>query len=76
MASVTIQLTEQEIRALQARTGETTPEAALKAWAAYADPQYTTTQLRSALKESLKEETSGKGKHFDSGREAMGWLES
>jgi len=32
MTSVTIQLTEQEIRALKARTGKRDAESALKAW--------------------------------------------
>lgn len=76
MTSVTIQLTEQEIKALKARTGKRNAESALKAWAARANPEHTVIELRTALKESLKEEAAGKGKRFRSGREAVRWLES
>jgi hypothetical protein len=76
MTSVTVQLTEQEIKALKARTGKRNVEAALKAWAARANAERTWADLRAALKESLKEESAGKGKRFRSGREAIRWLES
>lgn len=33
-------------------------------------------ELRASLKDSLKEEVAGKGRRFDSGREAIRWLES
>ena len=56
MTSVTVQLSEGEIRALKARTGKKSPAA--------------------ALKQSLKEESAGKGRRFRSGREAIRWLES
>jgi hypothetical protein len=76
MTSVTVQLTEQEIKALKARTGKRNVEAALKAWAARANAEGTWADLRAALKKSLKEEGAGKGKRFRSGREAIRWLES
>ena len=76
MTSVTIRLSEQEIKALKARTGKRNAEAALKAWAARANAQRTVAELRAALKSSLKEEAAGRGKHFRSGREAIRWLES
>jgi hypothetical protein len=72
MTSVTIQLSEREIKALKARTGKRNVEAALKAWAARANAERTVLELRTAL----KEDTAGKGKHFRSGREAIRWLES
>ena len=50
--------------------------AALKAWAAHANAKRSAAELRAALKESLKEEAAGKGRRFDSGREAIRWLES
>lgn len=76
MTSVTIQLTSQEVRALRLRTGKRSADAALKAWIASADPKRSLAQLREALRESLKEESSGKGRRFKSGREAVRWLES
>jgi hypothetical protein len=76
MTSVTIQLTEQEIKALKDRTGKRNAEAALKAWAGRANAERTSASLRAALKESLQEEAAGKGKRFRSGREAIRWLES
>jgi hypothetical protein len=76
MTSVTVQLTEQEIKALKARTGKRNAEAALKAWAARANAGRTSADLREALKESLQEEAVGKGRRFRSGREAIRWLES
>ena len=76
MTSVTVQLSEREIRALKALTGKSNAEAALKAWAARANAERTVAQLRAALKESLKEEAAAKGKAFRSGREAIRWLES
>jgi hypothetical protein len=75
MVSVTIQLTEQEIMALQERSGGKSPEAALKAWASYANPERTIAELRSALKQSIKEDAAGKGRRFGSGCEARRWLE-
>lgn len=74
MTSITIQLSPEEIRALKERTGKRTAGAALKAWVANADAQYTVLQLRSALAESAKEEAAGKGRRFKTGREAMRWL--
>jgi hypothetical protein len=74
MTSVTIQLSEREIKALKARTGKRNVQAALKAWAARANAERTMVELRAALKGSLKEEATGKGKHFRSGREAIRWL--
>jgi hypothetical protein len=76
MTSVTVQLSEREIKALKTLTGKRNAEAALKAWAARANAERTVVQLRTALKESLKEEAAGKGKAFRSGREAIRWLES
>jgi hypothetical protein len=76
MTSVTVQLSKREIEALKARTGKRNAEAALKAWAAHANPQRTVAELRSALRQSLKEEAAGKGTHFRTGREAIRWLES
>lgn len=76
MTSVTVQLSKREIDALKERTGKRNAEAALKAWAARANPQRSIAELRAALRESLKEETAGKGKRFRSGREAIRRLES
>jgi hypothetical protein len=76
MTSVTVQLTEQEIKALKARTGKRNAEAALKEWAVRANAERTSADLREALKESLQEEAAGKGRRFRSGREAIRWLES
>jgi hypothetical protein len=76
MTNVTVQLTDREIRMLKARTGERDATAALKAWVTRANPKRTIAELRTALQESLKEETSGKGRSFRSGREALRWLES
>ena len=76
MTDVTVQLSDQEIEALKARTGKRSAAAALKAWAARANAKRSTAELRAALKDSLKEEAAGKGRSFDSGREAMRWLES
>ena len=76
MTSVTVRLTEREIRALKARTGETDAEAALKAWVTRANPKRSASELRASLRESLKEEASGKGRRFTSGRDALRWLES
>jgi len=76
MTNVTVQLSDREIEALMARTGKRSPAAALKAWAARANAKRSAAELRAALKESLKEEAAGKGRHFDSGREAIRWLES
>lgn len=74
MTSVTVRLTDREIKMLKARTGERDTSAALKAWVTRANPKRSTAELRAALKESLKEETAGKGRSFRSGREAMRWL--
>ena len=76
MTSVTVRLTDREIKMLIARTGEGDVSAALKAWVSRADPKRTTADLRNALKESLKDESTGKGRCFRSGREAIRWLES
>jgi hypothetical protein len=76
MTSVTVRFTDREIKMLKARTGESDASAALKAWVMRANPKRTIAELRTALKESLKEETAGKGRRFQSGREAMRWLES
>ena len=76
MTSVTIQLSTEEILALKERTGKRTVGAALKAWVANADAQYTVRQLQSALAESAKQEAEGKGRRCKSGREAMRWLAS
>jgi hypothetical protein len=74
MTSVTVRLTDREIKLLKARTGERDASAALKAWVLRANPKRSIAELRTALKESLKEEAAGKGKTFRSGREAMRWL--
>lgn len=74
--NVTIQLTPKDIRVLKARTGKRSAGAALKAWIANADPEHTTQELRAALTQSIKEESTGKGRRFTSGREAVRWLES
>lgn len=76
MTTVTVQLSDQEIKTLKARTGERNAEAALKAWVVRANPKRSSSALRAALKQSLKEETAGKGQRFQSGREAIRWLES
>lgn len=76
MTTVTVQLTDQEIRILKARTGKRTTAAALKAWIARSDPKRSAAKLQKALKQSLKEEAAGKGRGFSSGREAIRWLES
>jgi hypothetical protein len=76
MTSVTVRLTDREIKLLKARTGERDASAALKAWVSRANPKRSTAELRTALRESLKEEAAGKGKTFRSGREAMRWLGS
>jgi Death domain len=70
------QLSEREIEALKAHTGERNAEAALKAWVARANPERTVAKLRAALKDSLQEEAAGKGKSFRTSREAIRWLES
>lgn len=74
--NITIQLTPKDIRVLKARTGKRSAGAALKAWVANADPTHTAEELRAALAQSLKEESTGKGRRFTSGREAIRWLES
>ena len=71
MTTVTIQLSDQEIKTLKARTGERNAEAALKAWVVRANPKRSSAALRAALKQSLMEETAGKGQRFRSGREAI-----
>jgi hypothetical protein len=76
MTNVTVQLTDREIRALKSRTGKRSAAAALKAWAARANAKRSIADLRAALKDSLKEETAGKGRRFSTGREAIRWLES
>ena len=76
MTNVTVQLSDREIAALKARTGKRSAAAALKAWAARADAKRSIAELRTALKDSLKEEAADKGRSFGSGREAIRWLES
>jgi hypothetical protein len=76
MTTVTIELTDREIKMLKARTGERNASAALKAWITRANPKRSTAELRAALKASLEEENDGKRRSFRSGREAMRWLES
>jgi hypothetical protein len=76
MTSVTVRLSDREIRALKARTGKKNAAAALKDWAARANPKHSLSELRAALKQSLKEESAGKGRRFRSSREAIRWLES
>lgn len=76
MTNVTVELSDPEIEALKARTGKRSAAAALKAWAARANAKRSAADLRAALKDSLKEESAGKGQRFDSGREAIRWLES
>jgi hypothetical protein len=76
MTSVTVRLTDREIKMLKARTGERDASAALKAWVTRANPKRSTAELRAALRESLKEEAAGKGRTFRSGREALRWLEN
>jgi hypothetical protein len=76
VTTVTVQLGDQEIKTLKARTGEKNAEAALKAWVGRATPKRSSAALRAALKQSLKEETAGTGQRFRSGREAIRWRES
>ena len=76
MTNVTVELSDQEIQSLKARTGKRSAAAALKAWAARANAKRSAADLRAALKNSLKEEAAGKGRRFDSGHEAIRWLES
>jgi hypothetical protein len=75
MTSVTVQLSDQEIKMLKRRTGEGDTEAALKAWVDCANPKRTSAELRTALKDS-KEEAAGKGRRFRSDHKAIRWLES
>jgi len=76
MATVVVELSPQDEKALKARTGERSAGAALKAWITRANPERTTAQLRAALRASRKEEAKGKGRRFTSGREAIQWLEN
>ena len=76
MTIVTVHLSDQQIKALKARTGERNAEAALKAWVVRANPKHSSAALKAALRESLKEETASKGHRFRSGREAIRWLEN
>jgi len=55
MTDVTVQLSQREIEALKARTGKRSATAALKAWAARANAKRSAAELRSALKESLRD---------------------
>jgi hypothetical protein len=48
MTSVTVHLSDQEIKMLKARTGERDAEAALKAWVDRANPKHTLAELRGA----------------------------
>lgn len=68
MTNVTVQLNEREIAA---RTGKRRATAALNAWAARANAKRPAAEVRAALKDSLKEESAGKGRRFYSGREAI-----
>jgi len=70
MINVRVQLTDRQIEALKARTGKRSAASALKAWAARANTRRSIAELRAALKESLKENATGKGRRFSSGREA------
>jgi hypothetical protein len=45
MISVTVQLSDREIKMLKARTGERDTEAALKAWVDRANPKRTSAEL-------------------------------
>ena len=74
MTTVTVRLTDREIKMLKARTGERDASPALKAWVTRANPKRSTAELRAALKESLREEAAGKGRSFQSGQETMRWL--
>jgi hypothetical protein len=76
VTNVTVQLSDREIEALKARTGKRNAAAALKAWAARANAKRSIAELRAALRDSLKEESTGKGRSFRNGREAIRWLES
>jgi len=76
MENVTVQLSDREVEILKERTGKRSAEAALKAWVTRANPRRTSSELRAALKQSLKEEEAGKGRRFRTGREAIRWLES
>jgi hypothetical protein len=76
VTNVTVQLSDQEINMLKARTGERDTRAALKTWVDRANPKRTSAELRTALKDSLKEVAAGKGRRFRSGHEAIRWLES
>ena len=76
MTNVTVELSDREIEALKARTGKRSAAAALKAWAARANAKRSAAELRAALQDSLKEESADRGRRFDSGREAIRWLES
>jgi hypothetical protein len=76
MTNVTVQLSDREIAALKARTGKRGAAAALKAWVARANAKRSIAELRAALKDSLKEAATRKGRSFSSGREAIRWLES
>jgi hypothetical protein len=76
MENVTVQLSDREVEMLKERTGKRSAEAALKAWVTRVNPRRTSSELRAALKQSLKEEEAGKGRRFRTGREAIRWLES
>jgi hypothetical protein len=60
MTNVTGQLSDREIEALKSRTGKRSAAAALKAWAARANAKRSIADLRAALKDSLKEEATGR----------------
>jgi len=76
MLKVTIQLSDREIQALKERTAKRSAAAALKEWVARANPKRSAVELRTALRDSLKEEAAGKGRRFSIGHEAIRWLES
>lgn len=65
-----------KLRRRSTRTGKRSAAPALAAWAARANAKRSAAELRAVLKNSLKEETAGKGRRFGSGREAIRWLES
>ena len=74
--SFTVQLSDREIKALKVRTGKRSAAAALKAWASRANAKRSAAELRATLKDSLEEEAAGKGRRFDSAREAVRWVRS
>jgi hypothetical protein len=76
MTTIVIELSSEDEKQLKARTGERSVGAAVKAWISRANPEHSVKELRTALRQSRKEEAKGKGHRFTSGREAIRWLES